>query len=557
MSKFPITHIGEGTEQNPKIGQLFHDTERNIIVSYHDNFFHAVNLEGIINVKDYGAVGDGTNDDTNAIQSAINALSDDQTLYFPPGTYKITNSLIWNKQANLKMNGTIELDADNIPAVIIKDVTITHKTLEFKLNKKSQSDWITETSSGVKFDKGSNPAKFKYSSFIVKSITGFNKAVEISGSDVIVAWSSFYTFYINNCKYGYYIQRNGTGWINENIWYKPYVQVDSNVNPTEDFYYFWFDANNGSINGNTIYKPAFEGSRCIGIKLIGTNNFKIIDARNENVKYTCQLEDAYKTEISGTYDTNLSYTINYSSDSTNNSYNQAGLDPEYINPTPLFDLKMIRFNSSNKMIFPFVYGAITATSYTESLPYFSRIKFSNRLTYKYIFNLLNHGILIRLNNTQLFKVKGNGSNYKFLLRFLTGTQGSFAPIDTTTVHNNVQGIKNFYYNDKYGEILTSELNGPRDINLWINPSMGATYLFVSLFLPTQASISEFTIFSDDPAAKIKYPSFIPPVDVPFGDSSEGDLPDNPFPGMYFWDTDLNRLIVWNGSAWVFPDGSTI
>lgn len=43
-----------------------------------------------INVKYYGAVGDGVTDDTAAIQAALNASS---TVYFPKGTFKITSAL--------------------------------------------------------------------------------------------------------------------------------------------------------------------------------------------------------------------------------------------------------------------------------------------------------------------------------------------------------------------------------------------------------------------------------------------------------------------------------
>ncbi len=55
-----------------------------------------------INVKtNFAAVGNGIADDTNALQAAIDSLNDTSpgTLYFPPGTYKITRTL-WmiNKQ---------------------------------------------------------------------------------------------------------------------------------------------------------------------------------------------------------------------------------------------------------------------------------------------------------------------------------------------------------------------------------------------------------------------------------------------------------------------------
>lgn len=41
----------------------------------------------VINVKDYGATGNGSTDDTSAIQSAVSAVTNNSTLYFPAGTY--------------------------------------------------------------------------------------------------------------------------------------------------------------------------------------------------------------------------------------------------------------------------------------------------------------------------------------------------------------------------------------------------------------------------------------------------------------------------------------
>ncbi len=50
-----------------------------------------------INVKtavEPGAKGDGTQDDTAAIQAALNKIRDGATIYFPPGTYRITSTLV-------------------------------------------------------------------------------------------------------------------------------------------------------------------------------------------------------------------------------------------------------------------------------------------------------------------------------------------------------------------------------------------------------------------------------------------------------------------------------
>ena len=49
-------------------------------------------MENFINVKDFGAVGDGVTDDTLAIQNAINTLGTKSALYFPHGTYRVSKN---------------------------------------------------------------------------------------------------------------------------------------------------------------------------------------------------------------------------------------------------------------------------------------------------------------------------------------------------------------------------------------------------------------------------------------------------------------------------------
>jgi len=59
-----------------------------------------------LNVKDYGAVGDGSTDDTVAIQAALDAVAAaHSSLYFPKGVYKITDTLEVVQANNFRVRG--------------------------------------------------------------------------------------------------------------------------------------------------------------------------------------------------------------------------------------------------------------------------------------------------------------------------------------------------------------------------------------------------------------------------------------------------------------------
>jgi hypothetical protein len=75
-------------------------------------------IEGAtLNVKDFGAVGDGVADDTSAIQAAINAMTAGGVLYLPEGTYRTTSEV----SVSLPINHVHIKGAQQYATVILAD----------------------------------------------------------------------------------------------------------------------------------------------------------------------------------------------------------------------------------------------------------------------------------------------------------------------------------------------------------------------------------------------------------------------------------------------------
>ena len=78
-------------------------------------------VDNYINVKTFGAVGDGTTDDTTSIQSALN---NGGTIHFPAGTYKVTTHLILHSNTKLILDeGATILRAGEYNMMFISDCT--------------------------------------------------------------------------------------------------------------------------------------------------------------------------------------------------------------------------------------------------------------------------------------------------------------------------------------------------------------------------------------------------------------------------------------------------
>jgi polygalacturonase len=99
-------------------------------------------LRESVSVLDFGAVGDGVTDDTAAIQSAVTALPSGATLLFPPGTYKLTASVLLAGKTNITLLGygtTIQCGASRIESYFNIDSSSAINVFGFIFDAKMQS----------------------------------------------------------------------------------------------------------------------------------------------------------------------------------------------------------------------------------------------------------------------------------------------------------------------------------------------------------------------------------------------------------------------------------
>lgn len=132
-------------------GSLLLDTDRNSPLFYIDGMLRAGNLpEGWVNVKDFGAKGDGVTDDTQAIQNAFNfAINNNKKVYIPAGTYIISQTLYADKTG-------FTILGDNESTTIIKATDTFTGTYLLDMGNDTISRY-SNTIKGIFFDGNNIP----------------------------------------------------------------------------------------------------------------------------------------------------------------------------------------------------------------------------------------------------------------------------------------------------------------------------------------------------------------------------------------------------------------
>lgn len=192
-----------------------------------------------INVRKFGAVGDGVTDDSQAIQEANDYCLEHGLMMFSNSKHFLAESVTINCNANLE-NATFLFDGRQDKSVKIvsydelpDDVRVTSKKirLPFIKNINFTDTGYPSLEQTAVYIRGLSRSKVHFN-----EIWGFKTGVHLESDDTkySIAWSDFiFSFFLNN-ETSLLIEQSGTGWINSNTFTSfgasQYSNTNRNVN---------------------------------------------------------------------------------------------------------------------------------------------------------------------------------------------------------------------------------------------------------------------------------------------------------------------------------------
>lgn len=170
----------------------------------------------VVSVKDFGAVGNGTTDDTAAITAAIAAVSVGGVLFFPAGTYRTTSTITIQKNISWIMEGGSYLNyvtASNTPAVFF-DYPMNNVDIVMGVNR-ATLNWASGAD-GIKF------VDMIDSRLSITSAINHRRGLALDASAATgfgagsIAYNKFTLGKIWNNKFGVFCESSGGAFINTN-----------------------------------------------------------------------------------------------------------------------------------------------------------------------------------------------------------------------------------------------------------------------------------------------------------------------------------------------------
>jgi hypothetical protein len=201
---------------------------------------NVVKLNDIVDVKDFGATGDGVTDDTAAIQAAANAVrTTSKTLFIPAGNFRVTQPLDFLRVRNVRSEGTIVSTITSGAGVTLGTTSNANSDLlwghiQLNIRNAANNNAALSGTIGILI-RGVSRCTFKLSSIC------WDTAIEIAPQDGVgtqyVAFTVFEYIFTQIARKGLVLRTqnvgSGNGWINENTFVKCDLYPQFNALPGE------------------------------------------------------------------------------------------------------------------------------------------------------------------------------------------------------------------------------------------------------------------------------------------------------------------------------------
>ena len=253
--------VGDGGSSKYKIRTVLNtDTpnDENIIALTDENLVAEIIIDNnTLNVKQFGAKGDGTTDDSDAIQDSIDfCVTNGYKIYIDSDTYLLGTGLdISNDNVMLTCDGTLKIGS-NITCLSVKGFYE-----RIKINKMLSS---SRTGIGLK-----STGKLGYSDIEVAFIDDFDKGISLDTSANSTG-GILYNYIKNNtiiANTGIYFNAN-TQYINNNFFYLGYIGGGTAISSVAI-------SDTGEYNGNIFNNIGFENlTKCLDLNNFDDNTFK-------------------------------------------------------------------------------------------------------------------------------------------------------------------------------------------------------------------------------------------------------------------------------------------
>lgn len=248
---------------------------------------NSLNVSGgsLVNVTSFGAVGDGSTDDTDAIQDAFDYCETNSCSVYASGTFKTTSQLTLKSDANLQ---GATFNVYNTPAIALQVSTADPTNSTFSLNTLQEKEiWLPKVinmtkpatgwaaqGAGVKFVQTYNCRIY------INKIQGFTKGAWFTTAYTGRgnAYNNVFIRYLVNNQINLLLQPGAeSGWVNQNTFYGgslAYAAAEgTSVSGVKNIAILNYDSSTVSdVDANAFINTAIEGTAPeYSLEISGTN----------------------------------------------------------------------------------------------------------------------------------------------------------------------------------------------------------------------------------------------------------------------------------------------